>query len=43
MTPSLLRLFAYRNRLLGVGARLYRGQVTNLRTPGGGYAPVRIV
>ncbi len=37
------RLFAYRNRLLGVGARLYRGQVTNLRTPGGGYAPVRIV
>jgi hypothetical protein len=37
------RLFAYRNRLLGVGARLYQGQVTNLRTPGGGYAPVRIV
>jgi hypothetical protein len=37
------RLFAYRKRLLGVGARLYQGQVTNLRTPGGGYAPVRIV
>ncbi|MEZ4600664.1 MAG: hypothetical protein R2940_12825 [Syntrophotaleaceae bacterium] len=37
------RLFAYRNRLLGVGARLYQGQVTNLRTPGGGYAPVRVV
>ena len=37
------RLFAYRNRLLGVAARLYQGQVTNLRTPGGGYAAVRIV
>lgn len=37
------RLFAYRNRLLGVAARLYQGQVTNLRTPGGGYAPVQIV
>ena len=37
------RLFAYRDRLLGVAARLYQGQVTNLRTPGGGYAPVRIV
>jgi len=34
------RLFAYRNRVLGVTARLYRGQVTNLRTPGGGFAPV---
>jgi hypothetical protein len=37
------RLFAYRNRLLGVAARLYQGQVTNMRTPGGGYAAVRIV
>lgn len=37
------RLFAYRNRLIGVAARLYQGQVTNMRTPGGGYAPVRIV
>lgn len=37
------RLFAYRNRLLGVAARLYQGQVTNLRTPGGGYGPVRII
>ncbi|MBE0598922.1 MAG: hypothetical protein IH614_16830 [Desulfuromonadales bacterium] len=36
------RLFAYRQRPLGVTARLYRGQVTNLRTPGGGFAPVRI-
>ena len=35
-----LRLYAYRNRVLGLTARLYRGQVTNLRTPGGGFAPV---
>jgi hypothetical protein len=38
-----LRLYAYRNRALGVTARLYRGQVTNLRTPGGGFARVKIV
>jgi len=38
-----LRLYAYRNRVLGVTARLYRGQVTNMRTPGGGFARVRIV
>ena len=38
-----LRLYAYRNRVLGVTARLYRGQVTNLRTPGGGFAQVKIV
>jgi hypothetical protein len=38
-----LRLFVYRDRLLGVGARLYQGQVTNLRTKGGGFAPVRMV
>ena len=34
------RLYAYRDRVLGVIARLYRGQVTNLRTVGGGFAPV---
>jgi hypothetical protein len=38
-----LRLFAYRDRVLGVTARLYRGQVTNLRTPGGGFSRVRVV
>jgi len=38
-----LRLFVYRDRILGVGARLYRGQVTNLRTEGGGFARVRVV
>ena len=37
------RVFAYRNRLLGVTARLYRGQVTNLRTEGGGFAKVALV
>ena len=38
-----LRLFVYRDHLLGLGARLYQGQVTNLQTEGGGFAPVRIV
>lgn len=38
-----LRLFVYRQQLLGIGARLYQGQVTNLRTEGGGFAPVRLV
>lgn len=35
-----LRLFAYRARVFAVAARLYRGQVTNLRTEGGGFAAV---
>jgi hypothetical protein len=38
-----LRLYAYRDRVFGVTARLYRGQVTNLRTPGGGFARVKVV
>jgi hypothetical protein len=38
-----LRLYAYRDRALGVTARLYRGQVTNMRTPGGGFARVKTV
>jgi hypothetical protein len=38
-----LRLFAYRDQVFGVTARLYRGQVTNLRTEGGGFAVVKIV
>jgi hypothetical protein len=37
------RVYAYCNRVLGVTARLYRGQVTNLRTVGGGFARVEIV
>ncbi len=38
-----VRLYVYRDQLLGVSARLYQGQVTNLRTEGGGFAPVRLV
>jgi hypothetical protein len=38
-----LRLYAYRERVFGVTARLYRGQVTNLRTAGGGFAAVHVV
>lgn len=38
-----LRLYAYRDQILGVTARLYRGQVTNLRTSGGGFARVKTV
>ncbi len=37
------RLYAYRNKTLGITARLYRGQVTNMRTVGGGFARVRII
>lgn len=37
------RLFAYRDRILGISARLYQGQVTNLRTPHGGFAKVVVV
>ena len=37
------RLFAYRNQILAISARLYQGQVTNLRTENGGFAKVRLV
>ena len=37
-----LRVYAYRDRVLGMAARLYRGQVTNLRTPGGGFARIKV-
>lgn len=37
------RLFVYRNRVFGITARLYRGQVTNMNTPGGGFARIRVV
>jgi hypothetical protein len=36
-----LRCYAYGDRLEGVVARLYQGQVTNLKTPYGGFAPVQ--
>ncbi len=38
-----LRLYAWRDRSLGIAARLYQGQVTNMRTPGGGFAAVELV
>jgi hypothetical protein len=35
-----LRCYVYDGRLLSVAARLYQGQTTNFRTPGGGFATV---
>jgi hypothetical protein len=35
-----VRLFTYDGRVLLTAARLYQGQTTNFRTPGGGFAPV---
>ena len=37
------RLFVYRNTILNVCARLYQGQVTNLRTPHGGFSKIKLV
>ncbi len=38
-----LRCYAYRGSVQLVSARLYQGQTTNFRTPGGGFAPVLTV
>jgi hypothetical protein len=35
-----IRLFTYDGHVLLAAARLYQGQTTNFRTPGGGFAPV---
>lgn len=35
-----VRLYTYDGRVLLAAARLYQGQTTNFRTPGGGFAPV---
>lgn len=35
-----IRLFTYAGQILLAAARLYQGQTTNFRTPGGGFAPV---
>ena len=35
-----LRLYTYAGEILLVAARLYQGQTTNMRTPGGGFAAV---
>ena len=34
------RCYVYAGRIQCVAARLYQGQTTNFRTPGGGFAPV---
>ncbi|MDZ4843323.1 MAG: hypothetical protein SH859_14455 [Hyphomicrobium aestuarii] len=45
--PQLLkadvRAYTYDGQIQLVAARLYQGQMTNFRTPGGGFAPVLIV
>ena len=37
-----IRLYTYGGQLLLAAARLYQGQTTNFRTPGGGFAPVLV-
>lgn len=36
------RLFVYRDTILAVSARIYQGQVTNLRTPNGGFCKINL-
>lgn len=38
-----VRAYAYRDEILLLGARVYEGQVTNLRTPGGGFSAICVV
>ena len=38
-----VRLYTYRGSALLTAARVYQGQTTNFRTPGGGFAPVFVV
>lgn len=38
-----VRCYVYDGRVQLIAARLYQGQTTNFRTPGGGFAPVRVV
>jgi hypothetical protein len=38
-----VRLYTYDGRLLLAAARLYQGQTTNFRTPGGGFATVFVI
>ena len=35
-----VRAYAYRDEILLLGARVYHGQVTNLRSPGGGFSAI---
>jgi hypothetical protein len=34
-----VRLYTFAGTVLLAAARLYQGQTTNMRTPGGGFAP----
>ncbi|MFZ5618896.1 MAG: hypothetical protein ACOZAA_16395, partial [Pseudomonadota bacterium] len=38
-----VRIYAYNGRPLLAAARLYQGQTTNFRTPGGGFAPLFVI
>ncbi|MFN3523904.1 MAG: hypothetical protein ACK4YQ_16785 [Phenylobacterium sp.] len=38
-----VRLYTYAGKTLLAAARLYSGQTTNFRTPGGGFAPVAVI
>ena len=38
-----VRAYAYRDDVLLLGARVYQGQVTNLRTPGGGFSAICVI
>ncbi len=38
-----LRAYTYAGRILLLAARIYSGQTTNFRTPGGGFAPVVVI
>lgn len=38
-----LRCYVYAGTVLAVAARLYQGQTTNMRTPGGGFSPVYVL
>jgi len=38
-----VRAYAYDGKVLLLAARMYAGQTTNFRTPGGGFAPVVVV
>ncbi len=35
-----VRAYAYRDQIFMLGARVYQGQVTNLRSPGGGFSAI---
>src|SRR5690606_16587604 len=38
-----VRVYTYNGTALLTAARIYQGQTTNFRTPGGGFAPVFVI